>query len=261
MKTFKMIGIALMAVLMCVNFTACSEDDPTDESPQYELVTSGKKLVKIEFTFSYPSDFIEVWDFNYDSEGKLIEATFTDNYENQTKTRYTWNNNIINVLEKDYKNTEYEYTYNLKNGLVQDWNNIKYNETGRPEKIMGSTIKWDNDKYTRISTPYQVSENLTAYVFTQYYYAKNGTTCNGYYPFIPLGPVNEEKDFLFIIHPELAGMRSTQIPVSFLHSDAFYNITTQGTYTHRLDDEGYISEFRKREEGDWYEYIYTMTWK
>ena len=27
MKTFRMIGMALMAVLMCVNFTSCSEDD------------------------------------------------------------------------------------------------------------------------------------------------------------------------------------------------------------------------------------------
>ena len=270
MKTLRFIGMALFAVLMCVNLVSCSssDDDPTDEFPQYELVISGKKLVKIEYTLSDPTnDFIEVWDFSYDNEGKLIEATFTDSYNNKTKTRYTWGNNLINVHEKeDYnsdvtQDTEYKYTYNLKNGLVQDWNNIKYNETGRPKEIMGSTIMWDNDKYTRISTPYQVSENRTAYVSTQYYYAENGTTCNGYYPFIPLGPVNEEKDFLFIIHPELAGMRSTQIPVSFLYSDGTSNTMTQGTYTHRLDDEGYISEFRKKEKGDWCEYIYTLTWK
>ena len=45
MKTFRFIGMALFAVLMCVNLASCSsDDDPTDESPQYELVTSGKKL-------------------------------------------------------------------------------------------------------------------------------------------------------------------------------------------------------------------------
>ena len=269
MKTFRFIGMALFAVLMCVNLASCSSsDDPTDESPQYELVTSGKKLVKIEFTLSDPTnDFIEVWDFNYDSEGKLIEAIFTDSYENQTTTRYTWNNSVIDVHEKrdvqgGYTNdTEYEYTYNLKNGLVQNLHDIKYDDTNRPKEIMGSTIMWDEDKLTRISTPYQVSENRTAYVSTQYYYAENGTTCNGYYPFIPLGPVNKEEDFLFIIHPELVGMRSTQIPVSFLFSDGTSNTMTQGTYTNRLDDEGYISEFRKKEKGDWCEYIYTMTWK
>ena len=156
------------------------------------------------------------------------------------------------------QDTEYTYTYNLKNGLVQDL--IKYNEKGRPKEISGSTIMWDEDKLTRISTPFQVSENQTRHVFTQYYYAKNGTTCNGYYPFIPLGPVNKEEDFLFIIHPELVGMRSTQIPVSFLYS-GIGNTTIQGTYTHRLDDEGYISEFREKDKGGWCEYIYTMTWK
>lgn len=38
MKTFRMIGIALFAILMCVNFAACngSDDDPTEE-PTTEL--------------------------------------------------------------------------------------------------------------------------------------------------------------------------------------------------------------------------------
>ena len=47
MKTFRFIGMALVAILLCVNFTSCSKDDgPTEESPQYELVTSGKKTCK-----------------------------------------------------------------------------------------------------------------------------------------------------------------------------------------------------------------------
>ena len=268
MKTFRFIGMALFAVLMCVNFTSCSsDDDPTDESPQYELVTSGKKLAKIEYTLSDPTnDFIEIWDFTYDSEGKLIEATFTDSYNNKTKTRYTWNNNLINVHEmKDYnsdvtQDTEYMYTYNFKNGLVQNLHDIKYDDTNRPKEIMGSTIMWDEDKLTRISTPYQVSENQTRYDFTQYYYSENGTTCNGYNPFIPFLPIDEERDFLFMVHPEIAGMRSTQIPVSYLDQDVLGDMT-QGTYSHRLDNEGYISEFRKKEKGGRSDYIYTMTWK
>lgn len=175
MKTFRFIGMALFAVLMCVNFASCSsDDDPTEESPQYELVTDGKKLAKIEFTLSDPTnDFIEIWDFTYDSEGKLIEATFTDSYNNKTKTRYTWNNNLINVHEmKDYnsdvtQDTESMYTYNLKNGLVQNLHNIKYNETRQPKEIMGSTIMWDEDMLYRISTEYQVSENMKTYSYNQ----------------------------------------------------------------------------------------------
>ena len=264
MKTLRFIGMALFAVLMCVNFASCSssDDDPTEDFPQYELVTNGKKLTKIEYTLSDPyNDFIEVWNFNYDNEGKLIEATFTDSYNNQTKTRYTWNNNIINAHETiDYKNnTGYEYTYNLKNGLVQN-NDIKYNETRRPKEIMGSTIMWDEDMLNRISTPYQVSENQTKYDTTQYYYKENGVRCKGYNPFIPFILIDEETECLFIVHPEIAGMRSTQIPISFLDQDVVGGMS-QGTYSHKLDNEGYISEFRIKNKGGRSEYIYTMTWE
>lgn len=263
-----MIGMALVAVLMCVNFASCSsgDDDPTEELPQYELVTNGKKLTKIEYTLSGSyNDFIEVWDFSYDSEGKLIEATFTDSYKNETKTRYTWNNRVINAHKKvDYKGSStsdeiYEYTYNLENGLVQNYD-IKYNETRRPKEIMGSTIMWDEDMLNRISTPYQVSENQTKYDFTQYYYKENGVTCKGYNPFIPFMLIDEETEFLFIVHPEIAGMRSTQIPISFLDQDVLGGMT-QGTYSHKLDNEDYISEFRTKEKGGRSEYIYTLTWQ
>ena len=52
MKTFRMIGMALMAVLMCVNFTSCSEDDDTFDGASsngaksyiYYKTTDGKML-------------------------------------------------------------------------------------------------------------------------------------------------------------------------------------------------------------------------
>lgn len=55
-------------------------------------------------------------------------------------------------------------------------------------------------------------------------------------------------------------MRSIQIPVSYLVQGVLGGMT-QGTYSHRLDNEGYISEFRKKEKGGRSDYIYTMTWK
>ena len=33
MKTFKFIGMALLAIVMCVNFTSCSDDDDKQEIP------------------------------------------------------------------------------------------------------------------------------------------------------------------------------------------------------------------------------------
>lgn len=270
MKALKMFGMALMAVFVGINISSCSIDgDTTDGSPQYELVASEKRLEKIEYTISgLNTDFIEVWDFSYDSEGKLIEATFTDGYKNKTNAKYTWSNNLIDSHVKKYHNSditpysEYENTYNLKNGLVQDYG-IIYNESKRPKEITGTSIMW-HEKYEdmlyRITTPFKVSENHTIYDSTQYYYNKNGIECNGYNPFIPIELTNEEIDFLFIVHPELAGMRSVQIPTSFLDDDILAGMT-QGTYSHSLDNEGYISEFRIKAKGDSSYYIYTMTWK
>ena len=37
MRTFRMIGMALMVVLMCVNFASCGNDDPTGDSSTNHL--------------------------------------------------------------------------------------------------------------------------------------------------------------------------------------------------------------------------------
>ena len=105
-----------------------------------------------------------------------------------------------------------------------------------------------------------VVEIKNKYDFTQYYYNENGTKCNGYNPFIPFQLIDEERYFLFIVHPEIAGMRSTQIPISFLDQDVSSGMA-QGTYSHKLDSDGYITEFRKKYKNNRTEYIYTMTWE
>lgn len=48
MKTFKFIGMALFAVLMCVNIASCgsSDDDPIVETEEGGVVVSGKKMRK-----------------------------------------------------------------------------------------------------------------------------------------------------------------------------------------------------------------------
>lgn len=42
MKTFRLIGMALLAVVMCVNFASCSDDE--DENNDGGTVVSGKLL-------------------------------------------------------------------------------------------------------------------------------------------------------------------------------------------------------------------------
>jgi hypothetical protein len=47
MKTFRLIGMALLAVVMCVNFTSCSDDDDPIKNDD-GIITNQKKLMEIK---------------------------------------------------------------------------------------------------------------------------------------------------------------------------------------------------------------------
>ena len=65
MKTFRMIGMALFAILMCVNLSSCSssDDDQTEEPEEGGVIVSGKKIVKF---ITESGDWKETWLFKYD---------------------------------------------------------------------------------------------------------------------------------------------------------------------------------------------------
>ena len=46
MKTFRLIGIAILVIFMCVNFTACSSDDDEDSIINDDgVITNQKQLM------------------------------------------------------------------------------------------------------------------------------------------------------------------------------------------------------------------------
>lgn len=259
--------MAMLAVSLCVNFSSCSKEESIS-TPQYELAP-GKRLTQIELTLSnHDSDYRETWDFEYDSEGKLIESTYTDENGNIRQYKYTWNNNSIEVYEKfAYRNesiNDQEYVsganYNLKNGLIQK-SELKYNEDGHPVKDGSATFMWDEDALSRVTSESYTTENTKVVFGIQMYYSANTASCNGYNPYIPLNYSPISGSFITIAHPEIAGMRSNKIPNRYLDWDPLHGGTTQGTYSHRLDNDGYIAEFRIKENSSYIEEVYTMTWK
>ena len=93
-----MIGIALMAVLMCVNFTSCSEDDdPTEVKNENGIVVSGKKLAKIVGK-SENGSYSETYTYSYDNKGRLVAATVMEEEENYSSTEtfdFIWGEDVI----------------------------------------------------------------------------------------------------------------------------------------------------------------------
>ncbi len=101
MKTFRFIGMALLAV--AVGFTSCSNDnDPANDGSG-----SGKEKILTEVKATSGNRTMK-YTFSYDKNGHLASAYDGDIYN------YSWSNNSIIETEDDES-----ITYHLENGLIK----------------------------------------------------------------------------------------------------------------------------------------------
>ena len=258
MKTFRFIGIALFAALMCMNIASCSNDDaPTEEKEENGIVVNGKKLAKI---VSKSDAWKETITFSYDDKGRLIKSTETDEYDNVKKShtyQYVWGDDAINVSDE----SGYKYSFTLKNGIVQRESEkyiFTYNKSNRIAQIEDwgeyKKVLWDGDKLVSIVDEDEWDATLT--------YEKS---CKkGYFPFVAT-IIEVMNEVLFMAHPEIAGMLTTQLPTSMVTTYVskisisnpdkdIYN------FTYEIDKDGYVSKI-KRECSDASSWTYTLTWK
>lgn len=267
MKIFRFIGIALFAVLMCVNLASCSsDDDPRDDV--------SKKIAKIVCTGEYDNELSGTiketitLKFIYDSKGRLIEAINTNNQKHEW---YSWEDYIdeINVEYSSSMSSSKDHkTLSLTNGLVRDELNEQgqsvetyiYNQSNRLVKTINDywTISavWDGDKLVSING-YYGEDDVKRYTYDK-------SCIKGYNPIIGYNDFMEyEFPLILIAHPELAGLRTTQLPASRTNywKDEPGSSTT---YAYEFDNEGYISKITKiktSEHSGEQIYTYTLTWK
>ena len=72
-----------------------------------------------------------------------------------------------------------------------------------------------------------------------YEYTYSGKTCKGWFPNIEdeaWEPIDD--DCIFYAHPELVGMRTTQLPDQIYNKDDAYEMTIK--YTYKMDKDGYV---------------------
>lgn len=271
MKTFRLIGMALFAVLMCVSFASCSssDDDPTEENEE-GVVTNEKNLIEIKITSNNESvDYT----FSYDNNGHLISVYDGDIYQ------FSWGENSIVETEDDKT-----ITYSLANGLIKggetsNWDfDIAYNSSKQITAIIYSflysrdnekeTFSWENGKITKIvRDEIHRTDNLEITYGNQ--------TCKGYNPLV--GAMIYGDSYLTYAHPELIGLRQNQLPTKIIQKSTpktqgtvTYDEVTELSYT--LDNNGYIASCSIKEnstektwEGEKREYtrtyVYTFKWK
>lgn len=224
MKTFRFVGIVLFAVLLCVNFTSCSEDEPGGSG-----TTSAKKLVAAHL---YDGSLVIV--YSYDKQGRLIKS------ESEERTfHYTWPDGAFTIE----RNGKGKSILPINNGLLERLydNEMRYDLTYNASKKL-SVVRdtylnremscfWDGDKLKQIDINYMNHDyNDKSVEFTY-----SGKTCKGYSPMHVFVCEDYLFDFDFTMAlPEMVGLKTNQL-VSMIKDD---DSTTEFSYT--FTEDGYL---------------------
>ena len=237
---FKMIGMAMIAVLMTINFVSCSKEHPDGD------LSNEKKLVKV-------SNNGTISNFAYDSKGRLTTISNVDfSGFHWNDLQFAWSDDSIMVCFIDYAHGDgddsYSYTLTLKDGLVSKSSNgdtFAYNDSGRITQWysygLDHIVRWDGDKVVNIV----IGD-------TSYTYTYGGISCSkGYFAILPLYiAFHNISGRLFMAHPEIAGMQTKHLPTTI----------NNWPITYEFDKDGYISEIKLHSGGDYVE-LFTLTWE
>lgn len=263
MRIFKLIGMALLAVVMSVNFTSCSDDDEPVKNDD-GVITNQKQLVKLKMTDEDGESVIT--EYSYDSKGKLLSA-------NRIESNYSREYNITWGANKIIESRNGEaITYTLENGLIthtSDSDGGDLDNTDFTYNANNQLIKLQYDEEDYLSYTWQ-GEKLTkmAWSFSDediHELSYSGKTCKGYLP-IMVWNVDDLRPLLEA-HPELVGMRCNQLPDKIYSKDE-YNEETE-LYTYTFDKDGYVesctevSTYKRLDNNETRTEttIYTFTWE
>lgn len=248
MKTFRLLRMTAIVVLMGFGFTSCSKEENSNPN--------GKKVVKITNSTENNSNSQAI-EFNYDNKGRLIETVVSQNFNNQTKDysiQYIWGDDVIETTEG--------YIYTLSDGLIQSdgGDYYTYDQSGRlveygNDSRWWTKVAWNNDKFVK-------SSDRSSDVHTREITWTYGKSCpKGYFPLIEQ-LIHLTDDAFFVAHPELAGIRTTQLPASCTIVDYAYGKETGTetvTFTYEFNNDGYISKFTEHNRNETYSCI--ITWE
>lgn len=262
MKTFRMIGMALLAILLSVNLVSCDNDDDGTGGEGGAATGSsvslgnGKKLVQmLEYSVQDEvQELMSMTELKYDAQGRVVEAKKKKKDDEGSwkpdNAKISWESNKVTLSFESYEDVF--FTYMLSGGKISKgsisywseetgkWNteggkfiydedgHIKetFEEGGNGEKGELTLFIWNNDRLSLIDDGYY-----------SYNFRYDGQTCNGFNPMLYLlYGVNDY--YIFIAHPELVGHETTHLPSKCIKDDSLGSMTTLLEY--ELDSDGYV---------------------
>lgn len=257
----------MLAVLMGVGFTSCGKDGGDDTG-----VAKEKKLVKLVSPAQEKT-------FKYDAQGHLIEAVDVYLTAGYTVTdSYVWGEDKIDIARtmkvtatgEDVAPAE-TVTVNLENGLATDVTGasillgattLTYGSSGRLVDFKGFvsnlSLEWNGDKLMSISDSVM---GMTGSVDTFTY--ETNTVTKGYNPLVP---TQITVNYLFMAHPELAGIKTQYLPDRSVSdgSAAGSEYVWTSDYTYEFDEDGYVTKIADTNSvngSETEDLIYTVVWE
>jgi uncharacterized lipoprotein YehR (DUF1307 family) len=259
MKTFRLIGMALLAIVLCVNFIACSSSNDTPTK------SKEKKLIRITKTEN--SGTSNTSEFIYDAQGRVTSV-----WESGLEYHITWGNNSL-THENIYDDID---NYELKNNKI-----INSSSLFSDSKENSIQYTYNNSGHiTNIKTPYGEDyftwngDKLIKYIHTHTdgisytcEYKYNGKTCTGWTPFTydnSAWSSFEVEPFLYA-HPELVGMRTSELPTQLkiaYYDDEHISMETIVNIYYIFDSDGYTQKcIHKNDSNKNDTTTYTYTWE
>lgn len=265
MKTFRLIGTGLFAILLSFTFAACGgddeEEDGTNDGPGDEQPESGvvKRLKQYAFAETDGEDagYSYFLNFEYDGAGrieKIVKTTYEEGYGSYHYTYdYYWNGNTI----EEYRDGYHEMTYHIgtTDHLVSSATYNGYGDNARItfsynssnqltsytdrvyEESSKYNFKWNGDKVIELrEEDSEYPEYNSTIKFT--YGSKK---CSGYNP-----NAGEFTDFspITLVHPELFGCKTKHLPSKANYLYDLYGEVGVTEFTYELDNDGYVVKLK-----------------
>lgn len=272
MKTFRLIGMVLVSIIMCVNFATCSSDDDELQINEDGIVENEKKIVERTYSIEKRKDY----DYYYYDNKERLSSIKYEKSDSGNKEVFTWGENIIieEVKDKNGKNVSNTdtTTYTLLNSL------IKKIETTNMNKIL-FVLEYDSSK--RISSLKKYESTIASNQPTNYNYTANfiwedglpvkiiyedryendvkeiiygDKNCKGYFPYFSYF-IYADIDLLHI-HPELVGLRLNKLPEKIINTQGNYKSIIEFSYT--FDENGYIISYTFKNTGLYKDEVYDV---
>lgn len=239
MKTLRLIGMAIFAVVMCVNFTACSDDDvPSNENP----TTKGKRLVETTC-----GDEQEV--FRYNSDGWLSEYILFD-FTSEWKLSYSYSEQngktLVHIVSSGSEGDwEKDIVADMSNSRLKDIDGEEcvYDSEGHLIQCGQYKFTWENGNMIK-------AENRHGAVFAYAYYPNEESKKTiGNDPV--LNRLDEEYGIL-LAHSELLGKSCKNMLKAiyrYNNNEVDYNNPAY-VYTYEFDKDGYVSSCTEESYGN-----------